>query len=1177
MKHPERKVNGFTLSTKVVVPNWAFKFFLLFLPFFLLQACRPVQRKLFSLVPSNQTNIHFNNLLDETTEQNVYTYMNIYTGSGVAVGDINNDGLPDIFFSGGQVASQIYLNRGGFVFEDITESSGMNDIKWATGASFADVNQDGWLDLYVCVSGIEADRRNLLFINNGDKSFTESAVRFGIADTRQSMHSSFFDYDRDGDLDLFIITNPASFESEVNHIRPRKLKGESISSDILYQNNGDGTFTDVSNEAGILAEGYSLGLAVVDINRDMWPDVYVSNDFIGNDILYINNGDGTFTNRAASYFRHTSFAGMGTDAADINNDGLVDIVELDMRPEENKRLKSIIPPTGYDKLQLAFRMGYEPQFSRNTLQLNQGNDSFSEISFLSGISSTDWSWCPLLADYDNDGDKDLFITNGFVRDIGNMDFVAYQTSIGTMESKFEKIKSLEGLKLRNYFFENNGNLTFADHSEIWGIDRKGFSYGAAYADIDNDGDLDLVVNNMNEEAHLYRNNCNAVHSRNYIRIKFRGSKKNRDGIGASVTVYERSRKQFYEHFLNRGYESSVDGILHVGLDTTTIVDSLKVTWPDGKNQIIRDVKANQLLQVDYQEAKETDQFCKPEQPKLFKLIDHTGIDYVHEENEFVDFKIQPLLPHMHSRNGPGISVSDVNGDGLDDFFIGGTDHQTGVMFTQQSNGKFKRSGFPKIGNRADELGVLFFDADNDGDDDLYIATGGTELTKESVDYIDHLYLNDGKGKFMEDKLAIPGIRQSGSCVIASDYDHDGDLDLFVGGRIVPGEYPTSANSFLFRNDSDGTSARFTNVTQQIIPSLNALGMVTSALWTDTDNDGWMDLLVVGEFMPITIFRNNNGKSFEKAEIPALMNTRGWWNSLTAGDFDQDGDIDYVIGNLGLNSRYHGSTEEPLCIYAKDFDKNGSIDPVMTYYLQGREQIVHLRDELISQISVMKLRYNNYKDYADASFEKTFLKSELKDAHIFCAEWFETSYLENKGGLNFELKKLPIESQFAPVYGMVADDFNKDGFLDVLMAGNFYANEVSSGQYDASFGLYLQGDGHGNFRSVRGLETGFYLTGDAKGMVSLNAANGDALILIGNNRGPVEAFAIKDSQCVQVEKEDAYAVVKLKNDKSYKQEFYYGSGYLSHSTRKLQISPDAGSIKIVNRKKLTRYLKEPFRK
>jgi len=1146
-----------------------------------LMSCQFRDDAVFTLLPSNQTNIHFNNVLDETEEQNVNTYMNIYTGAGVAAGDINNDGLADLFFSGNQVTSRLYINKGDLEFEDVTEFSGIMNSSWATGAVMADVNQDGWLDIYVCVSGNAIDKKNLLFINNQNNTFAESAAQFGIADKRQSMHASFFDYDKDGDLDLFIITNPASYENKVNHLLPRKLKGESESADILYVNNGNNTFTDVSREAGILVEGYSLGLAITDINNDQWPDIYISNDFVGNDILYINNQNGTFSNQAATYFKHTSFAGMGNDVADINNDGLVDVVELDMRPEDNKRQKLIIPPTGYDKFQLSLRMGYEPQFTRNTFQLNSGNNTFSEISFLSGVSSTDWSWSPLLADYDNDGDKDLFVTNGFLRDLGNMDFITYQniynTPLGTVQSKTDKklntIKALEGASLRNYFYENDGHLIFKDRSQAWGIQEKGFSHGAAYADLDNDGDLDLVVNNMNDEAHVYRNNSRSLYNRNYLRIKFNGSETNRHGIGATVTVYSHSQQQFMEHYLSRGFESTVDGVLHIGLDSVKMIDSLEVSWPDGKYQVLKKIKANQLLQVNYSDANQKKSHIPQKNQALFTAIENIGIDYIHKENEFVDFKVQPLLPHMHSKNGPGIAVSDVNGDGLEDFFIGGAAHNTSALYMQQADGKFERSSSTKIDSLADTMGLLFFDADNDGDDDLYVVTGGSEEIKESTSYKDHLYLNDGKGKFMEANDALPEIIQSGSCAIASDYDQDGDLDLFIGGRLIPGQYPLPANSYLLRNDSDARTCKFTDVTKIISPQLLSLGMVTSGLWTDVDNDGWTDLLLTGEFMPITYFKNMEGKSLAKIESPSLAHSSGWWNSLTAGDFDQDGDIDYIAGNLGLNTRYKGTAKEPLCIYAKDYDKNGSIDPVMTYYLQGNKHIVHSRDELISQISVMKLRFNNYKDYAEATFDESFLKSELEGAYLVCAQWFESAYVENKSNGNFELKPLPLEAQFAPVYGMVADDFNSDGFLDVLLAGNLYSTEVTTGRYDAAVGLYLQGDGNGKLRPVSSSESGFFADADVKGMAILTNATGADLILIGNNSGAMNIFTVhQNGKKIMIEKEDVYALITRQSGTIFKHEFYYGSTYLSQSSRQFLLPEDALSIEIFDRKGKSRKIK-----
>ena len=1136
-------------------------------------SCQQKSPRVFERLDASQTGIHFNNFVDEDEENNVNTYMNIYTGGGVAAGDINNDGLTDLFFSGNMVSSRLFLNKDNLHFEDITESSGILNTSWGTGAVMADINQDGWLDIYLCVSGNGPEKANLLFINNQNNTFSELAGAYGLADERQAMHASFFDYDGDHDLDLFIITNPASFENNVNNIQPRKLNGEGVSTDILYRNNGNSTFTDVSKEAEILVEGYSLGLAISDINNDQWPDIYISNDFIGNDILYINNQDGTFTNRAAEYFKHTSFAGMGNDIADINNDGLVDVVELDMRPEDNARQKLIIPPTGYDKFQLSLRMGYEPQFSRNTFQLNQGSNKFSEISFLSGISSTDWSWSALAADYDNDGDKDLFVTNGFLRDLGNMDYITYQniynTPLGTVQAKADRkltsIKSLEGAVLRNYIFENKNDLTFANQSEAWGMDTKGISQGAAYADLDNDGDLDLVVNNMNEEAFVYENKSNEIFRRNYLRIKFKGSLQNRDGIGVKVTIYNQKQMQFFEHFMNRGFESTVDDVLHIGLDTVQVIDSLEVIWPDSKYEVIKNVKANQVLTLVHASATSAKKETLSAKELLFTEVStELGITYTHTENDFVDFKVQPLLPHMHSKNGPGIAVADVNGDGLEDFYVGGTINHSGSMFTQQSDGKFKRGSISQMDSLADDMGILFFDADNDTDVDLYIASGGSEHVKDSPFYKDHLYLNDGKGNLERSPESLPDIRQSGSSVIAADYDHDGDLDLFVGGRIIPGEYPMPADSYLLRNDTQENVCRFTDVTREAAPDFIKLGLVTSALWTDVDNDGWVDLMIVGEFMPITCYKNNGGKTFTSINKDGFAHTSGWWNSLTAGDFDSDGDIDYIAGNLGLNTRYKGNEKEPLCIYANDYDKNGSVDPVMTYFLQGTKHIVHARDELISQISAMRSRFRKYKEYSDATFDESFLPSELESAYVVCSEWFESSYIENLGKGKFSMKALPLEAQFSPVYGMITDDYNGDGHQDIVMVGNLYATEVNTGRYDASVGVYLTGDGNGNFYTIKAMDSGFFAEGDARGMAKLMLGDGSMLLLAGNNSGPIKAYEVNQNYKTYLAKyDDAFALLKFANGKTYKQEFSYGSTYLSQSSRSLHYSSRATKSVIVN--------------
>jgi hypothetical protein len=1134
-------------------------------------ACEEDPPQIFEKLSSSKTGIHFNNRINEDDQVNVYNYMNIYTGAGVAAGDVDNDGLADLFFSGNIESSRLYVNKGKLEFEDITAFSTIQSQDWATGAVMTDVNQDGWLDIYVCVSG-PSPKGNLLFINNRNRTFTESAAAYGIDDSRHAIHATFFDYDRDEDLDLFIITNPASYEDNVNNIVARKLKGEKNSTDILYRNNGNNTFADVSREAGILAEGYSLGLAISDINADGWADIYISNDFIGNDILYINNQDGTFTNRASEYFKHTSFAGMGNDIADINNDGLVDIIELDMRPEDNKRQKLIIPPTGYDKYQLSLNIGYEPQFSRNTLQLNRGHGKFSEISFLSGVSSTDWSWSPLLADYDNDGDKDLFVTNGFMRDLGNMDYITYQnvynTPLGTTQSKMEKkleaIKDLEGAALQNYIYENNGDLTFTNRSTAWGLHQKGFSHGAAYADLDNDGDLDLVVNNMNAEAEVYENKSNSIFNRSFLRVKLRGSDQNRNGIGAKVILYDDGRQQMVENFVNRGYESTVEGVVHFGVDTTEVIDSLEVIWPDEKHQVLKNITCNQLLTLDYVSAV-TNNSLQEHSPFIFnELTDQAGLDFTHGENDFVDFKVQPLLPHMHSRNGPGITTGDVNGDGLEDLYIGAASGKAGALFFQDPGSSFRKMNTPLIDSLPEDMGVLFFDANGDNDLDLYIVSGGSEYLENSPLYKDKLYVNDGKGNFAEALNSLPDIRNSGSTVNAADFDRDGDLDLFVGGRLIPGRYPLAANSSILRNDSQKDQYKFTDITGEVAPRLFNSGLVSGALWTDIDLDGWLDLLIVGEFMPVTCLKNNEGKNFTPFAESSFSHTSGWWNSITGGDFDNDGDVDYVAGNLGVNTRYRGSTDEPCCVYAKDFDKNGSIDPVMTYYLEGERHITHARDELISQMSGMRQRFRKYAEYANATFDESFLKSELDSAYVLCSRWFHTSYIENNGRGEFSIKSLPLDAQFAPVYGVLVDDFDADGNLDILMSGNFYASEISIGNYDAAVGLYLRGDGKGNFFPVQPIESGFYSDADAKGLVRITMVDSVDLIVAGNNSGKLKTWSVKNTSRSYVPyQDDAFALITLESGKIKRHEFYYGSTYLSQSSRTIHLPPGATKIEIVN--------------
>jgi len=1083
--------------------------------------------------------------------------MNIYTGAGVAAGDVNNDGLVDLYFSGNENSGKLYINKGNFKFEDVTEKAGLITNRWCTGVSMVDINQDGWLDIYINVAGSPkfGNTANLLYINNKNGTYTEEAAKYGIADTRLTMNASFFDYDRDGDLDLFLITNPAGERvNNINSITEIQKHGESPGTDILYRNNGNQTFTDVSKEAGILTEGYSLGAAISDVNNDGWPDIYVSNDFLTSDILYINNGNGTFSDKTHECLKHTSFASMGNDVADFNNDGLPDIYTLDMLPEDNYRKKMIIPSAGYDKFQLLLQKGYEPQYTRNALQLNNGDGTFSDIAFLSHVSSTDWSWAALFADYDNDGDKDLMVTNGFYRDLGDQDYIHYQAKLNNpmgnqsakREEKLKAVKALANIPLQDYLFENNNDLTFTKRSTDWGFNEPGFSNGACYADLDNDGDLELIINQFNSKAKIFKNNANELFKNNYLSIKLKGIRPNKDAIGSKVYVYTKGGMQMEELNPYRGYESSMEPVLHFGIGKNTAADSIKIIWADGAPQKEINIKANQVVSIAYAATPGIDDAVIKNNPSLlFKNISgENGLKYHHTENAFDDFKIQPLLPHMHSKNGPGIAAGDINGDGKEDFYIGAASGNNGSFFIKDRNGNFSERKLKKD-TLYEDMGVLLFDADNDNDLDLYVVSGGSENKAGTAMQQDRLYLNDGKGNFTYKPDALPDTKASGSCVVACDYDKDGDLDLFIGGRVVPGSYPSAAKSYLLKNDG----GKFSDISATELPALGKIGMVTSALWTDYDNDGWIDLMLVGEFMPITFLKNNSGKLAVSSPI-TINHSQGWWNSITAADFDEDGDIDYIIGNLGLNTRHKASAKEPLCIYAKDFDKNGRLDPVMCYYVNGKNYIYPSRDEMIKQMAAMRGRFQSYKDFASVTFEESFTKEELSDALIVKSECFESSYLENKGNGKFERRALPLECQVAPIFGMLTGDFNNDGHTDVLITGNSYSTEVSTGAYDAMTGILLAGDGRGNFKSLVSNTTGFKADGDSKGMALLHTAVNANIILSANNDGDLKTYSFSNNNMASAiaGKNDVYALIHNNNGKTYKQEFYWGNSYLSNSSR-----------------------------
>ena len=1135
---------------------------------YILVGCQS-QPTLFEEMSANKTGIEFRNDLIYTDSLTVLDFEYMYNGAGVAVGDVNNDGLQDLYFTANMSSNRLYINQGGWKFKDVTDDANLATSGWSNGAAMVDLNQDGHLDIYVSRGGprgTEArERANLLYINNGDLTFTESAAQYGLDNQEFNVQAAFFDYDLDGDLDAYLLTNAlVNFNRNVS--RPIETTGKAPSVDRLFRNNGDLTFTDVSDEAGILIEGFGLGVKICDLNQDQKPDIYVSNDFLTDDLIYINQGDGSFKNEAAQYLKHQTYNGMGNDVADYNNDGLVDIVVLDMLPEDNLRRKLTLMGNNYDEFENNLSFGYQPQYLRNTLQLNNGNGSFSEIGQLAGIDATDWSWSALFADYDNDGFKDLFITNGYRQDVTNLDFIVYgQQTLKMGESgankklRLEALDELPGSKVSNYLYHNQRDLTFKDVSMDWGIQKPSYSNGGVYADLDNDGDLDLVINNIDEPALIYQNHSRTINSRNYLSISLEGPSGNLQGLGAEIWLYSAHAVQYQYYSPYRGYISSVDPRMHFGLDSLQSIERLVVRWPDGKTQLLQELDVNQNITLKYSQAHEQlilDESAanitirKGTSAGLYQQVQQLlGIDFRHQENTYVDYKVQPTKPHLHSRNGPGIAVADINRDGLFDFFIGGAFSQSGRIYLQKQNGSFERSKM-KLDSLHEDMGSLFFDADLDGDQDLYVVSGGVAPYPGSDRYQDRLYLNDGKGMMTIDAQALPELTQSGSTVVAADYDRDGDLDLFVGGRLQPGSYPLSPQSTLLVNQlKESGSAHFKQA--DMADDFANMGMVTSALWTDFNGDQWTDLIVVGEFMPIRFYENQRGQLVEVTANTGLEFTNGWWNSVTSGDFDSDGDLDYVLGNLGLNSRYRASPEEPLCIYAHDFDKNGRVDPIMCYFIDGKNYIAHSRDDLIDQINAMRARFRTYQEYAESTFEQSFLPDELAQAEVVKSEYFQSSYLENLGGGSFKLTPLPIKAQFAPLYGMSVQDVNGDQHLDLLGVGNFYSSEVSVGRYDAHTGLVLLGNGKGSFEPMDVVTSGFFADQDAKGLAYLPHGSGASIMLVSNNDQELQAFiGPKTDGVYQVDDLTSHAMVYLEDNRSYIYEFSHGSTYLSSSARVL---------------------------